>query len=323
VRARAEEIGIDASPTDRSCRLCGGRAETAFVVGDRNRRLGSGHFEYRRCDACDAVAISAAPGDLGRYYETGGYGAVEQEIDPELARRERAKLELIADLMPGRTVLEVGPGQGLFTRTAAAAGYELTVIEMDERYCRELGDDARIRAIHSDSPVEAMGSAEPVDAVVMWHVIEHLPDPWDVLARSVEMLNEGGVLALSTPNPDSLQFRLLGGRWAHLDAPRHLQLVPHHELVRRLESFGVEHVRTVTNDPTGLELNNLGWEYAIRRDPARRPQSFWSVWASRIMAFALAPLERNGFRGTAYTSVFVLRRAKGAGPELSERPVRR
>ena len=60
----------------------------------------------------------------------------------------------------------------------------------------------------------------------MWHVIEHLRRPWEVIERAAANLQDGGVLAIATPNPRALQFKLLRRRWAHLDAPRHLFLIP-------------------------------------------------------------------------------------------------
>ena len=56
-------------------------------------------------------------------------------------------------------------------------------------------------------------------------------------------------------DPRSLQFRLLRARWAHLDAPRHLCLVPPDALVRR-EQLGMRSVAMTTNDPYGVGCNH-------------------------------------------------------------------
>jgi 2-polyprenyl-3-methyl-5-hydroxy-6-metoxy-1,4-benzoquinol methylase len=274
-----------------------------FVVGDRNRELGQGRFEYRRCEACEAVSMAAVPDDLDRYYQAEGYGLAEQPMIPELSRREQAKLDLFAHLMPGRSMLEIGPGPGLFARVAMDAGFSMYGIEMDAQYCRQL-ETFGVHAMQSSSPAQAMAALPPLDAIVMWHVIEHLPDPWGVLAQCVKSLRPDGVLALSTPNPHSLQFKLLRRRWAHLDAPRHLQLIPHHTLEQRLSSFGMAHVRTLTDDPVGIELNRLAWEIAVRRHPARKPPNGVAVHTSRLMTAALQPIESRGLNASTYTSVF-------------------
>ena len=139
----------------------------------------------------------------------------------------------------------------------------------------------------------------------MWHSIEHLARPWDVIERAAENLEPGGVLAVATPNPRALQFKLLGARWAHLDAPRHLFLIPEETLARRAAELGLRASLTTTADPSGRHWNRFGWEYAVRRHPSRRP----STWATRALSLlitqALRPIETLGLNGTAYTSVFV------------------
>jgi SAM-dependent methyltransferase len=179
---------------------------------------------------------------------------------------------------------------------------------MDPTSCRRLERELGVASVESDDPARALRQLAPSDAIVMWHAIEHLTSPWDVLAACAENLRPGGVLAVSTPNPQALQYRLLKGRWAHVDAPRHLQLIPEPALRARANAFGLWHVRTVTTDPVGLECNRLGWEMALRRHPARDPGSLAIARASFLMTRLTAPLERHGLWGSTYTSVFTARR---------------
>ena len=59
------------------------------------------------------------------------------------------------------------------------------------------------------------------DAVVCWHVLEHLEEPGAALERIAGWLPRSGTLMLGVPNLASLQARIAGGRWLHLDVPRH------------------------------------------------------------------------------------------------------
>ncbi|MFZ1153606.1 MAG: class I SAM-dependent methyltransferase [Solirubrobacteraceae bacterium] len=286
------------------CRLCGGPSTFKFLVGDRNRGLGPGRFEYRLCEACGAIAMTEVPHDLDRYYAIDGYGSAAQEMTPELVRREQAKLELMAELEPPAEIIEIGPGPGLFTRSAKAAGFALTALEMDAHYCQDLSERFDVRAIQTTSPEAVLPTLPACDAVVMWHVLEHLPNPWEVLARSAEKLAPGGLLGLSTPNPDSLQYRALGRYWTHVDAPRHLQLIPIASLERKLAQLGMRKLRVTTSDPVGQALNRSGWEAVVRRHPARHPPTMNDLHVARAITLALAPFERRGLGGAAYTAVF-------------------
>jgi 2-polyprenyl-3-methyl-5-hydroxy-6-metoxy-1,4-benzoquinol methylase len=288
-----------------ACRLCGGSTLHELTVGDRNRGLGPGRFEYRRCQACGAIALSDVPVDLGRYYAADGYGQGGQPLSAELVRRERAKLELMGELAAPGPIVEIGPGPGLFTRVAKAGGFDVTALEMDAHYCRYLREEVGVNAIQTTHPETVLPTLPPSRAVVLWHVIEHLPRPWEVLERSVQNLAPGGIIALSSPNPDSLQFRALGRYWTHVDAPRHLQLIPASALERRLAALGMRLLRITTADPVGRALNRAGWEAAARRHPAHRALTMSQLHLAHAITLALAPVERRGLLGAAYTAVFV------------------
>jgi 2-polyprenyl-3-methyl-5-hydroxy-6-metoxy-1,4-benzoquinol methylase len=287
-----------------ACRLCGGPSAYEFVVGDRNRGLGPGRFEYRRCIDCGAIALTEVPADLDRYYAVDGYGQGSQPMTAELIRRETAKLELMQGLAPPDPIVEIGPGPGLFTRVAKAAGFDVTALERDPHYCSYLSEQLGVRAIQTTSPETVLPTLRPSRAVVMWHVIEHLPRPWEVLERSVENLAPDGIIALSCPNPDSLQFRALGRYWTHIDAPRHLQLIPASVLERRMAALGMYLVHITTADPVGQALNRMGWEAVARRHPARRAVTMNQLHFAHALTLALAPVERRGLAGAAYTAVF-------------------
>jgi len=287
-----------------SCRFCGGPTAEAFVTTDRNRAVSSGRFRYELCADCGTYSLANVPADLGRYYGDAYYELPPaDEIDLH-ARAEAPKLSFVSERVPSGSLVEIGAGFGLFSRAARNAGYDVTAIEMDARCCDYIETVVGVPAVRSDDPARALRGLAAPRAVAMWHVLEHLPDPAGVLEAIAERLEPGGVLAVALPNPQSLQFRLLRGRWAHVDAPRHVSLIPAAALTERARSLGLRRVAITTSDPAGRHWNWFGWEYAVRRFPAATPSSAATTRAALALTAAAAPFERRGLNGTAYTAVF-------------------
>jgi SAM-dependent methyltransferase len=298
--------GLRAASGAPSCPLCGCAGSRAFAVGDRNRESTDEVFAYARCGACGTVFMIDPPDDLARYYE-GDYYHFDAAGEPEWKHNQvrldsaayRVRL-LLEHVVPG-PLIEIGAGTGAFASAAKAAGFDVTAIEMDESCCRYLREREGVAAICSDRPLAALDSLAPTRVVAMWHVLEHLPNPAEVLERIAAQLEPGGVLAIGVPNASSLQFRLMGSRWPQVDAPRHLCLMPPGALLRKGEELGLRGVAITTTDPEGLDFDLFGWANALRRHPARGPTSRLVGYAALALRRAAAPLERTGNRGSAVT----------------------
>lgn len=286
-----------------SCPLCGAPSAPALTATDRNREISAERFAYRRCTACATVFLAEVPADLGRYYG-GDYHGIPSPA--ELRHRAGLEAHKVARLRrhaaPGPLV-EIGPSFGAFALAAREAGWDVTGIEMDPECCTHLESAVGVRAIESAEPAAVLPELGPQRAICLWHVLEHVPRPVELIRAAAGALEPGGVLAVAVPNPESLQFRALGARWAHLDAPRHLFLIAHATLGGHAAAAGLELLETTTTDPFGCHCNRFGWEYALRRHPARAPSGPALRRASQVLEKVAAPLERSGLRGAAYTVV--------------------
>jgi SAM-dependent methyltransferase len=277
-----------------------------FDAWDRNRETTRERFAYARCRTCGTVFLVDPPADLARYYADDYYHSGPDaepagKSDPSRIQAASDPVDLLrTHTGPGR-LIEIGAGTGAFASTAQAAGFQVSAIEMSERCCRYLSEREGIDTICSDRPLEALAPLPPAPVVALWHVLEHLPNPAEVLARAAEKVEPGGVLAIAVPNPRSLQFRVLRTRWVHLDAPRHLCLMPAAALIGRGRDLGLTDVALSTNDPDGLECNFFGWVGALRRHPAVGPTPDLVSHSARALERTLAPLERTGDRGSAVT----------------------
>lgn len=125
--------------------------------------------------------------------------------DKERGYFTAARLDLL-EMLPrggGLRLLELGAGDGATLRAAKALGLaEQTVgIDIVEPPAPPAGEPAVDRFLCGN--VEAMEldlAPNSFDAVLCADVLEHLIDPWRVVARLAELLRPGGVFLSSIPN---------------------------------------------------------------------------------------------------------------------------
>ncbi len=287
-----------------ACALCGRPSTSAFVTPDRNRRVSAEQFTYYRCSVCGTLSLRPVPLDLERYYPSAYYTLPRTRGDLlGLIGSEQYKLDIVGGFVASGRLVEIGPAGGGFVAAALQAGYEASVIEMDGECCRTMRNMLGIEAHETDDPGSALSAHGPFDVVAMWHAIEHLPHPRDVLVAAATALAPGGVIAVATPNPDAFQFSLFGTRWTHVDAPRHLALIPAKTLAGVGRDLGLEMVMQTTRDPGTLVWNTFGWRESLAgfATGARASGALRAVGS--VLGRAARPIELHGHNGSAYTLV--------------------
>ncbi len=286
-----------------ACPNCGSATRPRLTARDRNRNLSDERFPYWQCVRCGVIFLSPVPADIGRFYPADYYAlpATRDELVRVSRPHEAYKVELLRALAPAGRLVEVGPGIGGFAALAQDAGYAVEVVEMDARASAFLRDTVGVKVHETDDPATALRREAPFDAIAMWHVIEHLPDPFDALRAVAEALVPGGVALIAAPNPAALQFRLFGARWTHLDAPRHLFLIPIPALIDAAGALGLEVVDVTTTDAGALGWNLFGWRETLAHCFRNRYPAHALRLLGSVPAKLAAPLERRGRRGTTYT----------------------
>jgi len=133
-------------------------------------------------------------------------------------------------------VLDVGCGTGEFLAEMRRRGWQGWALKKDEAAAQIARESGCPVLIGDPSAVDLGGRS--FDLITLWHSLEHLPDPKDVLAKLFRHLKPSGRLAIALPNPDSLDARFYCARWAGWDAPRHLYHFRPAELQHLLELAG-------------------------------------------------------------------------------------
>jgi SAM-dependent methyltransferase len=291
--------------TTTKCPYCGKSSSLLFIARDRNRCIISALFPYYRCVTCGLIFLQPVPPDLGTYYPEDYYSVPSSLSELEAAsENERFKLELITSFIEKGKLLEVGPAFGTFAYLAKRSGFDVEVIEMDSRCCGFLRSVAGIATIQSTDAAQAVQDKEPYDVIALWHVIEHLPNFQNTLDGLASKVRKGGVLVLAAPNPEAWQFRILGRFWTHLDAPRHVVLIPVELLVAHMRKSGFTAVYMTMTDPGGIGWNMFGWQYSLSNFARLGFIKNVLFLVGAVLARIMAPFEVNDYAGSAYTLIF-------------------
>ncbi len=287
-----------------TCPRCKKVSGLAFKTQDVNRKVTHDNFFYRICPDCNLIFLSNIPLDLDAYYGEEYYCFPSLEKIKSVAAKESYQLAMVTAFVKSGRLLEVGPGSGVFAFQAKTAGFEVEVIEREAKGCRFLSDKLGVKAIQSNLPHAALETERKYDVVALWHVIEHLPFAWEFISKAAVKLNERGVLLIATPNPSALQFRLQGASWPHVDAPRHLSLIPLELLIKHLDPFGLKPVLISFSDKGARSWNRFGWQrYLMNRFSGSLMQKF-AFCLGYLISLPMSVFEGKKARSSAYTVVF-------------------
>ncbi len=230
-----------------NCGICGATsAEFLFSARDGNFHTTDEVFSVVRCTACGVVQTIPRPPDntLGRfypraYYPIGGYdpGYYRRSILPS----QREKLNIVRHFRKTGNLLDVGCGAGFFVREATGGGFTAQGVEFSQEAV-EFGKSQGTERIAEGDFLQTEFPGRSFDIITLWHVLEHLPRPVEILDKIRGLLAPEGILVIAVPNFESLQARVFRGRWYHLEVPRHLYHFTPGSLRKLLEGrgFGVK-----------------------------------------------------------------------------------
>jgi SAM-dependent methyltransferase len=193
--------------------------------------------------------------------------------------------------VPGGRALEIGCGSGAFLGLLNHYGWQVTGVEINETVAATASRELGIEVFAGDWRA-APYAAESFDYVHLRHVIEHLPEPLDVLRAIARWLKPGGVVYIETPNLDSFACKQLERYWTYWDAPRHLYLFSPATLAQAAATAGL----AVKKLSTTIEANYL-WAEVFRREAReQRPIPNRPPFPSQPELGTYAGLRHKAFR---------------------------
>jgi 2-polyprenyl-3-methyl-5-hydroxy-6-metoxy-1,4-benzoquinol methylase len=313
----AKENAETVAPKTSACPICGASAVKLYLNGPPHAldpaAFGSSRTELSfgrilRCSDCGFGFSESRPteGQLRELYCRMDVSAYERETRGRLrtAQRHQKILQRHYASQPGR-ILDIGCASGGFLERCAAAGWTVVGLEPSQNLSKEaqqlLGGGARILPITLQ---EADFAESTFDAVTMWDVLEHVPNPPEFLQKAVSLLKPGGLLLANVPNLDSWQARVMQRRWP-LFLPEHLNYFNRESLARCGTQSGARLIAQGSRPVSfsiGYILHRTGQHIPPLRPLAkltsRSPVADWvvPVWMGELYAVWSATPEAGGAR---------------------------
>jgi SAM-dependent methyltransferase len=190
-------------------------------------RFRVGGCDIWQCQGCGLGRTEAVGFDAAGYY-TGEYFSGQRSdgyvdylgAEPVLRREFAHSVAFIRRFSDGGRLLELGCAYGFFLQEARPY-FDVSGIELAED-AAEHARRAGLNVLSGMADEENLQRIGPVDVIVLFDVIEHLPDPRATLALCERHLKPGGLIVITTGDFGSLLARLTRSRWRLMTPPQHL-----------------------------------------------------------------------------------------------------
>ena len=228
------------------CPVCGHSGLYSFAAKN---------YEFSKClrKDCSHVYVDPMPTDtdLNFYYAKNTSGlensdswtmVEDYKINPQIVHKfyENNRIRFLRNqsyLSFQSSVLDVGCSTGMFLRVLKDQGYQNIVgvdVSLEQvAHCRDVNG---IQAFQNLAEVPA---GEKFDLVTLYAVLEHVPNPMEVLEQSVNRLKPGGHLVVDVPNYRSLYRVVSRKKWLWLIPPVHLQYFSPRSLQKLAKNAGL------------------------------------------------------------------------------------
>ena len=240
------------------CRNCKSHRSQPLYRELRDRFHGhAGTFDYVACADCELVQIEQVPPNIGSYYGDYRVHAGDSALYHVLRKLTIGHC-YYEPAGEGRSLLDVGCGNGWYLKEMAARGWQPTGYEFDPEYAATLAARLGLPVISGEAALDA--HAGRFDLVTLNFAFEHLDEPRRLLERAARCLKPGGQIYMSVPNIEGREAALFKERWFHLDPPRHISFFTKRQLTRVLEAEGFSAITTKNLPmPTGLAGSVSYW----------------------------------------------------------------
>jgi len=214
-------------------------------------------FEYRSCTNCRCLYINPLPQEqeMEKFYPENYWW----RSSPALLTRLEGLYRRIAlrdhvafitrassGLQQNRPVrlLDVGCGSGTLLGLLRRKGFDVIGFDASHEAAAVAKASHNVNVVTGWRLQDGNFADSAFDVVSLFHVVEHVAEPRELLLEVRRLLHSRGKVILQVPNIESWQFKVCGIRWHGLDVPRHVINYSTRSVQRLLSDSGFRVCRT-------------------------------------------------------------------------------
>lgn len=182
---------------------------TDFRITDKNYGTA---LTVSKCQSCGFMFCTEAE-NVTSFYEEMDDPDYDEGREERIFQARRLLSSLGLENTQGASLLDVGAGVGISLQAANEMGYRTVGVEPS----RALSQAGRDRDLDiRTGTLEEVGLTEKFDVVLLVDVIEHVTNPGELLKQCRQVMKDGGVLLVVTPDISSFASKVLGKNWWHV-----------------------------------------------------------------------------------------------------------
>lgn len=183
------------------CYLCGNKN----FIKKEGRVRDNPDLQVLECTSCGLVFLSSFSHITNDFYELSKMHSGKVDIKAwveETAGDDARRFAFLRKKITGKTILDFGCGNGGFLLRAKKNAKNVQGIEPDIKvaaYFRKKG----LQVVPDLNKV-----SQSFDVITLFHVLEHIPDPRDILYRLSKKLKHNGHIIVEVPNADDALIKI-------------------------------------------------------------------------------------------------------------------
>ena len=212
------------------CPICSSANSKQILKGkERLHHSTTSVFGVVKCLDCDLCYTNprVTEGTIGYFYPEDYHPYLntamnEAELNSAIQSHLKKGVYYIPTLSNDKKrVLEIGCATGEFVGYLKQIGWDAYGVEMNKTSAESAMKNYGVNVFNGRFE-ESKFEPDYFDYVAMWHTMEHVYKPQNVLNEINKIIKPGGQIAISLPRFECLESRIFGRYWYALDLPRHI-----------------------------------------------------------------------------------------------------